>query len=103
MAAVLPEHFLSEHGGAVIENHVNLLVKEQPINAISLRTINSLLNSEVIDEIFRCISGSVAVSAYELNAIPLPPVFVLLEFQQQLQKTADEQVIQNLIWKMYSE
>jgi len=32
----------------------------------------ALLNSAVVDQVFRCISGSVAVSAFELEALPLP-------------------------------
>ena len=32
-----------------------------------------MLNSRVTDQMFRCINGSVAVSAYELEALPLPP------------------------------
>ena len=31
-----------------------------------------LLNSNVVDQVFRCINGSVAVSAYELAALPVP-------------------------------
>jgi adenine-specific DNA-methyltransferase len=36
-------------------------------------TLAAFLNSSVADRVFRCLSGSVAVSAYELEAIPLPP------------------------------
>ena len=31
------------------------------------------MNSGAADRAFRCINGSVAVSAYELEALPLPP------------------------------
>ena len=34
--------------------------------------VAALLNSGVADEVFRCMSGSVAVSAFELEALPLP-------------------------------
>ena len=36
--------------------------------------IAALLNSTIVDELFRCISGSVAVSAFELEALPMPAV-----------------------------
>ena len=39
---------------------------------MSATTIAALLVSAVLDEAFRCISGSVAVSAAELEALPLP-------------------------------
>ena len=45
-------------------------VSELPSVAASV--LAALLNSRVVDELFRCISGSVAVSAYELSALPLP-------------------------------
>ncbi|MBZ3921990.1 hypothetical protein Xtri_20030 [Xanthomonas campestris pv. trichodesmae] len=32
----------------------------------------AFLNSEAADRAFRCLSGSVAVSAYELENLPLP-------------------------------
>ena len=32
----------------------------------------AFLSSQAADRAFRCISGSVAVSAYELEALPLP-------------------------------
>ena len=35
-------------------------------------TVAAVLNSQVADQLFRCINGSVAVSAFELEAIPLP-------------------------------
>ncbi len=73
IAAELPEKFIMEHGAVVIENHLNMI---RPLNGsprVSPAVLTVLLNSEVVDQIFRCINGSVAVSAYELEALPLPP------------------------------
>jgi adenine-specific DNA-methyltransferase len=39
------------------------------------------LNSGVADEVFRCMSGSVAVSAFELEALPLPPPNALSDIE----------------------
>ncbi|MEA9860508.1 Eco57I restriction-modification methylase domain-containing protein [Xanthomonas campestris pv. raphani] len=73
LAAVLPQEFLSRSQGVVIENHLNVVqCLEESEDSISPVTIAALLNSGVVDRAFRCISGSVAVSAYELNAVPLP-------------------------------
>ena len=44
---------------------------------ISPEVIALLLNSRLLDEIFRCINGSVAVSAYEIESMPMPsPGFI---------------------------
>jgi len=73
LAAVLPQEFLSRSQGVVIENHLNVVqCLDESSESISPATIAALLNSGVVDRAFRCISGSVAVSAYELNAVPVP-------------------------------
>lgn len=48
----------------------------RPLNGtpkVSPAALTVLLNTDVVDQLFRCINGSVAVSAYELQALPLPP------------------------------
>ena len=72
IAAELPASFIEKHGAVVVENHLNMI---RPCNAtpkVAPAALVAVLNSEVVDQIFRCISGSVAVSAYELEALPLP-------------------------------
>jgi adenine-specific DNA-methyltransferase len=71
IAAILPKSFINKHGGAVIENHVNV-IKPTTKSLVSLKVLLAVLTSDALDQVFRCISGSVAVSAYELNSIPLP-------------------------------
>jgi len=73
MAAELPASFIAEYSGAVVENHVNM-VKAIADVKVSPKVVAALLNSRVLDQVFRCISGSVAVSAYELEALPLPKI-----------------------------
>lgn len=73
IAACLPATFLDQHGGSVVvENHLNMLrsIVERP--TISPDVLAAFLNSGAADRAFRCVSGSVAVSAYELEALPLP-------------------------------
>jgi adenine-specific DNA-methyltransferase len=71
IAAELPEGFLREHGSVTVENHLNMLIPSA--NAcVDTATLAAFLNSRSADEAFRCISGSVAVSAYELESLPLP-------------------------------
>ena len=71
IAAELPAEFIAKHGGVVVENHLNM-VRPTLQPAVSPATVAAVLNSRVADELFRCINGSVAVSAFELEAIPLP-------------------------------
>jgi adenine-specific DNA-methyltransferase len=78
VAAELPAQFVREHGAVVIENHLNMI---RPINsrpAVSAGVLAKLLNNPIVDQAFRCLSGSVAVSAYELESLPLPSPEMLL-------------------------
>lgn len=72
IATALPPAFLAEHGAAVIENHLNMVRAADPSPAVSPEALAAFLNSAAADRAFRCVNGSVAVSAYELEAIPLP-------------------------------
>lgn len=81
IAAEMPEGFLARHPrGVTVENHLNMLLplSDQP-PAISPAVLAAFLNSRAADRAFRCISGSVAVSAYELEALPLPHPAALTE------------------------
>ncbi len=76
IAAELPAAFIEQHGAVVVENHLNMI---RPANgpsndksSVTSKTIEAILNSDLIDQAYRCISGSVAVSAFELAALPLP-------------------------------
>ena len=68
VAAALPAEFVAKYGGAVIENHVNVMRPLDGVERVPAAVLLALLNSNFVDQIFRCISGSVAVSAYELEA-----------------------------------
>jgi len=72
IAAELPEAFFKSHRAVVIENHLNMIRPTSDAPCVSAGIIAALLNSAIVDRAFRCISGSVAVSAYELENLPLP-------------------------------
>lgn len=59
-------------GRVVVENHVNVLRPVSDSPSISPALLTRLLNTNTLDRVMRCISGTVAVSAYELSSIPLP-------------------------------
>ena len=72
IAAELPKAFLAKHGAVVVENHLNMVKSLDGPGEVSPAVLAAVLNSDVVDQLFRCINGSVAVSAYELKALPLP-------------------------------
>ena len=72
IAAALPASFVVRHGAVVIENHLNMIRPLATRPSIPAEVLAAFLNSVAADRAFRCVSGSVAVSAYELEALPLP-------------------------------
>jgi adenine-specific DNA-methyltransferase len=70
---------LREWGDAiVVENHVNVIRFTAPTPPrLSLSALAAVLSTRTIDRLTRCISGSVALSAYELESLPLPDVSTL--------------------------
>lgn len=69
-------------GAVVVENHVNVLRCSQPDSALSPELLTALLNSPTYDRLYRCMTGTVAVSAYELEALPLPARDVLRQWSE---------------------
>ncbi|WP_116294628.1 HsdM family class I SAM-dependent methyltransferase [Cupriavidus taiwanensis] len=102
LAAVLPEDFLAKFGGAVVENHLNMVVAPSPnLAQVAPGTISALLNTEAVDRAFRCISGSVAVSAYELNALPLPTVKQVKSLEKSINEGASQKQIERIVAGFY--
>jgi adenine-specific DNA-methyltransferase len=80
VSAPLTSETLESWGGrVVVENHVNVLRPTSTLlpPLIDAATLAKLLATETLDRVLRCLSGSVAVSAYELEALPLPSAEVL--------------------------
>ena len=87
IAAELPGNFVAKHGGVIIENHLNMI--RAPANpALAPAVIAAVLNSRAADAAFRCISGSVAVSAFELEALPLPAPSTMCKIARLLKQHA---------------
>lgn len=101
LAAILPQEFIKNSGGVVIENHINTVYPNGLFTSVKPSVIAEVLNSQVVDRVFRCISGSVAVSAYELNAIPLPTAEQLLEVESLLNSNALKHEIEKRIASFY--
>lgn len=100
IAAELPQAFIDTHGGVVIENHLNMVRARGPA-AVSPAALAAILNSDVVDQVFRCISGSVAVSAFELEAIPLPSVTDIAQIERLVAKGASRAAIETALRQLY--
>ena len=68
---------------------------------VSPAAVAAVLNSDMVDQVFRCISGSVAVSAFELEAIPLPPPSAMAPIEQLVRRGAARGVIEQVLRGLY--
>jgi adenine-specific DNA-methyltransferase len=100
IAAELPESFVEKHDGVVVENHLNMVYPAAD-PSVSVPALAALLNSEIVDQAFRCISGSVAVSAYEMEALPLPSIETMQAVEALLQQGASADQIESLLRDAY--
>ena len=101
IAAELPAAFIEEHGAVVVENHLNMI---KPLNGaprVAPAALAVLLNSDVVDQVFRCINGSVAVSAYELEALPLPPPDDVKEIERLMKRRASREMLECAVERLY--
>ncbi len=101
IAAALPESFLRRHRSVVVENHLNMVRPTVGRPAIDAGTLAAILNSDIVDRMFRCINGSVAVSAYELEALPLPAVDDLAEVAALVARGAARDDIERALAPLY--
>lgn len=83
VSAPFPHSLLEDWGGVVVvENHVNVLRCEVPESPLSLSLLSAVLNTVTIDRLYRCMTGTVAVSAFELEALALPVQEVLATWER---------------------
>ena len=101
IAAELPQWFIAEHGEVVVENHLNMIKAVQDNPQVSPAVVAELLNSEVVDQLFRCLNGSVAVSAYELEALPLPSPESTKEIERLVERGAHREQLEQAVQRLY--
>jgi adenine-specific DNA-methyltransferase len=102
IAAVMPASFVKKHGAVVVENHLNMILpKSRSRPKVSANALAAFLNSSVADEAFRCISGSVAVSAFELEALPLPPPSKMAAIDKLLRRNSGPDAVDAHIRALY--
>ncbi|WP_460706174.1 Eco57I restriction-modification methylase domain-containing protein [Luteococcus sediminum] len=81
VSALLDEARLDNLGGAVVvENHVNVLRSVD--SRIPIELMSRIFATPTFDSAVRCISGSVALSAYELMAVPMPDEETILSWAE---------------------
>lgn len=82
VVAELTQAELEAWGGrVVVENHVNVIRSiSEPL--IDQATLSAVLSTRTVDRVMRSLSGSVAVSAYEIESIPLPALDLLLSWTE---------------------
>jgi len=102
LTTILPKAMFRESGAVIIENHLNVI---QPITEspkVSLKLLNFFLSTKIADDVFRCISGSVAVSAYEIESMPLPAPELLSPIQRLLDAGTESKLIEEAFISLYS-
>lgn len=78
ISAALPQSLIKKHGQITVENHLNMVVATTGAPKVPAPALARFLASRIADRAFRCINASVAVSASELESMPLPPANTVL-------------------------
>lgn len=102
IAAALPAAFLAEHGAVVIENHLNMIRPVIAAPAVPPQVLAAILNSAAADRAFRCVNGSVAVSAYELESLPFPDPAAMKPLVELVRRRAARAKIEAECERIYS-
>jgi len=103
IAAALPFDFISNHGFVTVENHLNMIYPVVKKPAVSIDVLAAFLNSETTDRVFRCLSGSVAVSAYEIESLPLPSKEKLTKLKRLVSQRASKENIEEECKRLYGQ
>jgi adenine-specific DNA-methyltransferase len=78
IAAEMPAEFVAQHGRVTVENHLNMVLPIVAKPKVPVSAVAAFLATMTADRVLRCINASVAVSASELEAMPLPAAEDLL-------------------------
>jgi adenine-specific DNA-methyltransferase len=103
IAAAMPADFVKKHGSVVVENHLNMIlpVGKRTRPTVSAAALAAFLNSSIADDAFRCISGSVAVSAFELESLPVPPARQMTAIERLIRNNASTEEIDARLRALY--
>lgn len=73
ISAVLRASVIKAHGAVTVENHLNMVIAAKRRPPVPMKVLSAFLASETADRVIRCINASVALSASEIETMPLPP------------------------------
>ncbi len=102
IAAEMSAAFIRRHRGVIVENHLNMVRAVVPKPSVPAAVIAALLNSAAVDAAFRCINGSVAVSAFELEELPLPSPAIMKKLSFLVSSGAARKTIEAAIAAAYA-
>jgi len=102
ITSVLPDELFEEYTAVIIENHLNMIIATVSDTLVNLKTLSTFLNSRVVNDAFTTISGSVAVSAYELESLPLPEPSKLKRLNTLINNNASSDLIEKECTKIYN-
>lgn len=102
ITTVLPDELFEEYTAVIIENHLNIITARVADPLVNLKTLSTFLNSRVVNDAFTTISGSVAVSAYELESLPLPEPSKLKRLNTLINNNASSDLIEKECTKIYN-
>lgn len=78
ISAEMPAALIAQHGRITVENHLNMVLPIVAKPKVPVSAVAAFLATMTADRVLRCINASVAVSASELEAMPLPAADDLL-------------------------
>jgi adenine-specific DNA-methyltransferase len=78
ISALLPSALIEAHGAVAIENHLNMILPSRRKPPVPMKAVAAFFATGTADRIMRCINASVAVSASEIEAMPLPSPDVII-------------------------
>jgi adenine-specific DNA-methyltransferase len=93
-----------KHRAVIVENHLNMILPaaKRGRPKVGAAVLTAFLNSSIADEAFRCISGSVAVSAFELESLPVPPADKMTLIDELIRNKAAAHLIDEHIRALYA-
>lgn len=69
------------------ENHLNVIYKKRgTLSTSETLGLSAFLNSAIVDRYFRIVNGNTQVNATELRILPIPPMEVIKNFGEHIQK-----------------
>ena len=103
-APFISEEFPASHVG--FENHLNFIYRKNGTLQIpEIFGLSALLNSALIDRYFRIINGNTQVNATELRALPFPPMEVIKQIGEKVQRIQNpnsekvDSVVYSMLWE----